>query len=312
MSVVPVVVTLSPYARRELVEAFGGSTRELSLASVTAEPVMSASVHLNHEFGVFLLEGQFYAPIKQGLPSEGSLANDMNRYVGRFNHARPGSVVFERFLKLESAIVIVNGIPCEPVQEPFWVVNVDNSQRGGRPSQIRCELLMFREFPQAIPPSDPPRIAFSANRGADAQDLVARLHELHPRSTLIPIQNRCVVIDPSVLQADTLTLSVRALSRALLESAHRAIPILPRAALEAWMGLRGLVSAGDPVAFARAATTLSTQLRLRSSAEDQEAQRWKSRAQMLADLLALRLAAEPDLVRDDEIDLLAASDGPRP
>jgi hypothetical protein len=298
-------------ARREFVEAWGGQVRRVSFPTFEAEPAMTVTLRAGRTFPVFAIDGRLYASVRQGLPSEG-LVTDLNRTVQRWAGAWGGAYEAARLTALETIIVVVNGIACEHIQEPFWKVSVDNGHRGDRPSQIRCTLSLYREPQSGIPPSESPTIAFPADRRADVDVCMTRLRERHPRSTLFRSDQRCDVHRPAVLQADTLTMSVRAVSRALVESAHRAIPILPRAAVEAWMGLRTVEKTGDPVAFARAATAFSALLRLPSAGDDPEAMKWKRRAHVQADLLALRLAAEPDLVRTDEIDLFAEASGPNP
>jgi hypothetical protein len=305
MNAVTISVTLPAHANREVVEAWGGQVRQMSLASFEAEPAMTVAFHAARAFPGFVIQGRFYASVRQGFPSEGSVDADVSRHAAGLAHWGSGSPSFARLLAMETNTIVVNGIPCEQVQEPFWNVSVDNSHRGDRPSQIRCNLSLHREFPRDIPPSESPRIAFPANRKADVDACMARLHELHPRSTLFPSGHCCEILRPDVLRGDTLAMSVSAVSRALVESTHRALPVLPRAAVEAWMGLRRLAAVNDPVAFARAAAAFSALLHLPPANVDPEALKWKRRAHVQADMLALRLAAEPDLAQVDELDLLA-------
>lgn len=310
MSVVTVAIPC-PDICHHVVEGVWGRIRRVTMPRIETDPAMTISFY-GRSFHVFASDGKLYAPVRQGYQSEGSISADFSRFLMSIPHHAD-----ERWVRLisdtEEALAVVNGIACEAVSEPYWSISFRSADKHDRPSQIRCDLSLKRDFPENIPPSEAPQIAFRVDGKADLDACMARLHELHPRTSLFPTANQCTVYRHKVLKADTFAMSVRAIAHGLVGAAHKALPVLPRAAVEVWMELRKMPVAGRGMAvdFARTAASFAALLRLPSGSVNREADKWRQRALVQADMLAVRLAVEPDLVQADEADF-PEIDGPRP
>lgn len=286
--------------------------RRVTMPQAETEPAMTISFY-GRPFHVFAVNGALYSPVRQAFAAERSVAADFSRFLTSVS----GYLSEERTARLlatpEKVFAVVNDIACEAVSEPHWCMSFHNAHRGDRPSQIRCNLSLHRDFPENIAPSEAPCIAFRADRKADLEACMARLHELHPRSSLFPTGDQCTVYRPEILKADTLTMSIRAVARSLVGATHKALPALPRAAVESWMELRRMSVSGreDAIGFARVAASIASLLRLSSESSDEEVEKWRRRALAQADMLDVRLATEPDLVHAAEEDFLDTY-GPQP
>ena len=309
MSRIDIEIPEPQYACRDVREAWP-RLRRVSLRTASARPAMIVSVHRG-PFPVFAIDGHFHAAVTQGETPAGSIAGDLARHVSSLAHFGVGSWSFDRLSSMNENLVVVDGVVSERIYEPVWTASVANSHRNDRPAQIRCDLSIYRQFPFDQAPSDAPSVAFRADRKDDLDAFVARMRERHPYSTVFPARGRCQVLAPETLAADDFGLSVGAISRALVGSTHKALPLLPRAAVEIWTGMRRLAAGGAaPAEFARAADSLSPILRLPPLAADPEAEKWRRRAQVQADMLGVRLELEPQLAPD--ADDILAHQGPAP
>lgn len=292
-----------------------GTTRRIEIPHIETDPAATVTFHPARPFPVYIADGRAYAPVRQGFPSHGSVEQDLSQYVDLAGRQRRFGSHWSYMLSApELVLAVVNGTVCDVVAEPHWRISYHNAHRGDRPCQIRLDLSINRRFPRDLAPSDPPTIAFPAHRRPEAEALMARMLELHPRTSPFPSHFRCDVHRPGLLAFETLSASVGAVGRGLVASTHKALPALPRAALESWMALRRLPVSDDPreaAAFASAAAAFAPLLRLPPLVRDVETDKWLRRARVQADLLALRLAAEPDLVPEGSDDLTEAL-GPRP
>lgn len=202
----------------------------------------------------------------------------------------------------ESMFSIIRGRPYRRTLEPMLGITIAH-HTDGRPPQIEASVVTGSVPPKPCAGSEHAKAFFRLDRRAEMDQVVAAFRAAWPNCSPPPRRRDFELHKDAEPRSDDTAISMAVALPAVLAAGHAILAHLPRGALDTWLSLRSTAKTGVPERaqmaeiagdLGRFGDALAT---IKASGEDDL--KWLRRTRIHTQLLALRLAAEPDLIPPD-------------
>jgi hypothetical protein len=194
------------------------------------------------ELPILHAQGRFYRIARRPTGDHDSLALTMQ-------HLSERGELSEVDIDLASdRLAVHEGRLMAAIAKPVWLVRIEDNGNRMHVRQNARQAIVVRfsadfggNFSRSIEPvttSQPPTVAFSLSRRAEADALVQSLLPEIPYGDVQPGHDRVEMLRPDLFQVDDVALSTRLVGQMIVALGHTAAPVLGRGAIDEWLALR--------------------------------------------------------------------------
>lgn len=194
------------------------------------------------EFPILHAQGRFYRIAKRPTGGRDALALTLQDLSERAELSEIDiDLAGDRFAVLEGRLMAA-------IARPVWLVRIEDSGNRMHVRQNARQAITMRfsadfgsDFWRSIEPvttSQPPTVAFSLCRRAEAEALVQSLVSEVPYGDVQACRDRVELLRPELFQADDVAMSIHLVGQMIVALGHTAAPVLGRSAIDEWLALR--------------------------------------------------------------------------